>query len=74
MRQTLNTNSQEGYTFYFQMSDGDGRFTCEVTVASQSRDQAETLFRENSTTIVEKARDNISRGLHKDPPLRLSFP
>jgi hypothetical protein len=55
------------------MSDGNGRFACAVTVASQTRDQAETLFRENSKKIVQKARDNMSRG-SQNRPLRLSFP
>jgi hypothetical protein len=74
MNQKQQPDSDSEYTFYFQMSDGVGRFSCAVAVAASTRSEAEELFRENSTTIVQMARDNISRGLHKDLPLRLSFP
>lgn len=74
MHHTKKADSDSEYTFYFQMSDGENRFSCAVDVAAPTRDKAETLFSENTATIVEMARDNISRGLHKDRPLRLSFP
>jgi hypothetical protein len=67
-------NSDSEYNFYFQMSDGDGRFSCAVAVTASTQDEAEELFRENSETIVQMARDSISRGLHKERPFRLSFP
>ncbi len=74
MHRKSKKDSESEHTFYFQMSDGVGRFSCVVAVKSPTRDEAEILFRENSKTIVQMARDNISRGLHKDPPLKLSFP
>jgi hypothetical protein len=74
MHETPKTGSESEYTFYFQMSDGANRFSCAVAVAAPTRDVAETLFSDNTATIIEMARDNISRGLHRDLPLRLSFP
>ncbi len=74
MHQKPKADSESEYTFYFQISDGIGRRACAVAIAAPTRDEAQVLFQENSTTIVQMARDNISRGLHKDLPLKLSFP
>jgi hypothetical protein len=63
-----------GYTFYFQMSDGRGRLSCAVTVASPTRDQAEIIFRDNSSEIVRLARANIASRSLDTSPLRLNFP
>jgi hypothetical protein len=67
-------DSDSEYTFYFQMSDGVGRFSCAVAVTASTRVEAEELFDENSKTILQMARDGIARGLHNDLPFRLSFP
>jgi len=74
MRKMRKADSGSEYTFYFQMSDGESRFSCAVAVAASTRGEAEKLFSENAETIIAMARDNISRGLHKDPPLRMNFP
>jgi hypothetical protein len=63
-----------GYTFYFQMSDGKGRLSCAVTVASPTRDQAEIIFRDNSLEIVRLARANIASRTLETSSLRLNFP
>jgi hypothetical protein len=62
------------YTFYFQMSDGKGRLSCAVTVASPTRDQAEIIFRDNSLEIVRLARANIASRTLETSSLRLNFP
>ena len=74
MQRTPQENSDSEYNFYFQMSDGDSRFSCAVAVTASTQNEAEEHFRENSETIVQMARDSISRGLHKELPFRLSFP
>jgi hypothetical protein len=69
-----NQDSESGFTFYFQMSDGKGRMACAVTVASPSRDQAEIVFRDNTSEIIRMARENIAARPADTSPLRLHFP
>ncbi|MDB5634982.1 MAG: hypothetical protein JWR49_3837 [Tardiphaga sp.] len=71
-------NSQEAseseHTIYFQMSNGPGRFACAVRVKSSTREEAQLLFRHNSSTIEQMAREAIARCSDEKPQLSLAFP
>jgi hypothetical protein len=77
-RDMHHNNSQEAseseHTIYFQMSNSPGRFACAIRVKSSTREEAQLLFRHNSSTIEQMAREAIARCSDEKPQLSLAFP
>jgi hypothetical protein len=71
---SANTSIKLGHHFFFQIADGVGRRTCSVTILLPTRESAELYYRENSSNIVQMARERLSAGETAAGPLRLHLP
>ncbi len=74
MCENLNIEYRSDHEFYFQMSDGKGRLACCVSLSSSTREEAEIQFQQNSSAIIQLARDYIANAWTGDLPVRITFP
>jgi hypothetical protein len=51
-----------GYTFHFQISNGNSRRACSARVQASSADDAAIIFRLNWPAIEAMARENLAVG------------